>query len=100
MNQKILDDAKAAGFDVSDEQISVHGNSNDLILNNMMAKFAALQIPEGYRLVPIEATDAMIEAAMSRYKHQSYSQAYAFKEMHRLNFLYDYKAMIEASPKP
>ena len=51
---KLLDDAKAAGFDVSDEQISVHGNSNDLILNDMMAKFAAFQIPDGYKLVPIE----------------------------------------------
>ena len=46
MNQKLLDDAKAAGFDVSDEKISVHGNSNDLILNNMMAKFSALQQPQ------------------------------------------------------
>ena len=43
---KLLDDAQAAGFDVSDEQISVHGNSNDLILNDMMAKFAALQQPQ------------------------------------------------------
>ena len=57
-----------------------------------------MQIPDGYKLVPLEATDEMIDAAMSRYKHQSDSQAYAFKEMHRLNFRYDYKAMIAASP--
>ena len=46
MMTKLLDDAKAAGFYVSDEQISVHGNSNDIILNNMIAKFAALQQPQ------------------------------------------------------
>ena len=47
MNKKLLDDAKAAGFDIDGLTINVDITEN-------LAKFAALQIPDGYKLVPIE----------------------------------------------
>ena len=151
MNNKLLDDALAAGFCTIGDEIYTCEQYEARNITKELAKFAALQqpqesketalqqynaltvgsvdpdpierlrfflsislkgqdwldvekfiddlqIPDGYTLVPIEPTDEMIDAAMSRYKHQSDSQAYAFKEMHRLNFRYDYKAMIDVSP--
>ena len=149
MNNKLLDDALAAGFCTIGDEIYTCEQYEARNITKELAKFAALQqpqqpktalekyneligglpilpierlrfflslslkgqdwldvekfiddlqIPDGYKLVPIEPTDEMIDAAMSRYKHQSDSQAYAFKEMHRWNFFYDYEAMIDASP--
>ena len=56
-------------------------------------------VPEGFTLVPNGPTEAMISAAMSRYKHQSDSAAINFMQMHRENFKQDYMAMLAAAPK-
>ena len=59
--RKLLDDAKAAGFDVeSDKVISDTFHIN---ITEKLAKFAALQIPEGYKLMPLKLTDKMKWAA-------------------------------------
>ena len=55
--------------------------------------------PEGFTLAPNEPTEAMISAAMSRYKHPSDSAAINFMQMHRENFKQDYMAMLAAAPK-
>lgn len=55
--------------------------------------------PEGMVMVPMEPTEAMIEAAMGRYQHRSESAARHFMDMHRENFRCDYLAMIAASEK-
>ena len=52
MNNKLLDDAKKAGFYVSDEGFIFHFDGFDI--NRQLAKFAALQIPDGYDLVKNE----------------------------------------------
>ena len=64
---KLLDDAKAAGFYVDINGIITVGagvwkNTRNKPLNEKLAKFAALQIPDGYKLVPIEPTDEMLQA--------------------------------------
>ena len=49
---KLLEDAKEAGFDIEGDEVieSISG----WIITNRMAKFAALQIPIGYKLMPID----------------------------------------------
>ena len=70
MNNKLLDDARAAGFDVySDEPNIIYldttnaHNWDELDVTVKLAKFAALQIPDGYTLVPIEPTEEMLNNA-------------------------------------
>jgi hypothetical protein len=48
-------------------------------------------------MVPREATEAMLDAAMNRYKHVSPEARLHFFQMHRENFRCDYKAMIAAA---
>ena len=50
--RKLLKDAKAAGFYVSDEGFIF--NFDGFNINRELAKFAALQMPDGYELVKNE----------------------------------------------
>ena len=63
MKNKILEDAKKAGFYVSNEGSIFNFDGFDI--NRQLTKFAALQIPEGYQLVPIEPTKEMLESVSS-----------------------------------
>ena len=49
---KLLDDAKAAGFDIRNEQVC--SDTFHINITEKLVKFAALQIPEGYHLVQNE----------------------------------------------
>ena len=82
---KLLDDAKAAGFKVeSDKVISDTFHIN---ITEKLAKFAELQIPDGYKLMPIKLTDKMRwSASLEMPLHHG-----------RLDKMYD--AMIAASPQ-
>ena len=57
---------------------------------------APVEQPDMVR-VPREPTDAMIEAAMNRYKHVSPEAKARYIQMQRENFRCDYKAMIAAA---
>ena len=48
-------------------------------------------------MVPREPTEAMLDAAMNRYKHVSPEAKARYTQMHRENFRCDYKAMIAAA---
>ena len=87
MNQKLLDDAKAAGFCVDKDNHVWSSTSGDSdIITVQLAKFAALQIPDGYKLMPIKLTDKMRwSASLEMPLHHG-----------RLDKIYD--AMIAASP--
>ncbi|HNC91781.1 MAG TPA: hypothetical protein PL000_22885 [Anaerolineales bacterium] len=50
-------------------------------------------------LVPREPTEAMLDAAMNRYKHVSPEAKARYTQMHRENFRCDYRAMIAAAEK-
>ena len=50
-------------------------------------------------MVPREPTEAMLDAAMNRYKHVSPEAKARYTQMHRENFRCDYKAMIAAAEK-
>ena len=79
---KLLEDAKAAGLlDIVDDEFLVR---NDFV--NILAKFAALQIHDGYKLMPIKLTDKMRwSASLEMPLHHG-----------RLDKMYD--AMIASSP--
>ena len=49
---KLLDDAKDAGFDIRNEQVC--SDTFHINITEKLAKFAALQIPEGYHLAQNE----------------------------------------------
>ena len=91
MNNKLLDDAKAAGFYVSDEGFIFHFDGFDI--NRQLAKFAALQIPDGYKIVPIEDTEYMNDMGFKAYQLNSTGN-YTFRQM--ISCIYQY--MIDASP--
>ena len=62
MNQKLLDDARKAGliYDYGN-YIDTRGNQHNKVhYEKMLAKFAELQIPDGYKLVPIEPSDEIL----------------------------------------
>ena len=48
-------------------------------------------------MVPREPTEAMLDAAMNRYKHVGPEAKARYTQMHRENFRCDYKAMIAAA---
>ena len=50
-------------------------------------------------MVPREPTEAMLDAAMNRYKHVSPEAKARYTQMHRENFRCDYRAMIAAAEK-
>lgn len=58
---------------------------------------AAPVVQPGMVLVPREPTEAMLDAAMNRYKHVSPEAKARYTQMHRENFRCDYKAMIAAA---
>ena len=93
MNNKLLEDAVAAGF-CTDEKGNIWVNSPRSVhfcCQNELAKFAELQIPNGYKLVPTEPTDEMADAAWEAY---FYSNKPALFNMLRDGL----KAAISASP--
>lgn len=66
--------------------------------------YAAPVVQPDMVMVPREPTEAMLDAAMNRYKNVSPEARLRFFQMHRENFRCDYKAMIaaaaqETSPK-
>ena len=71
---KLLDDAKAAGFHISgdDAFIIVYEPCNNVNITKELIKFAALQIPEGYKLVPIEF-NISVKALLFNQKYGSLS---------------------------
>ena len=56
---KLLDDANAAGFDVIDDDVYSSDSYEAEVITDELAKFADLQIPDGYKLMPIKLTDKM-----------------------------------------
>ena len=92
---KLLDDAKAAGFGVFQGEIyaniSYKENDDNRVITKNLAKFAALQIPDGYRLVPIEPTHEMIDEGFQNLPCTPRGLTYkTTKDV--------YKAMLDASP--
>ena len=61
--RKILDDARAAGFCVVDEVIYADEWNGIVLDKNKLAKFAELQIPDGYQLVRIKAIETLAKLA-------------------------------------
>jgi len=59
--------------------------------------YAAPVVQPDMVMVPREATEAMLDAAMNRYKHVSPEARLRFFQMHRENFRWDYRAMIAAA---
>ena len=59
--------------------------------------FAAPVVQPDMVMVPREPTEAMLDAAMNRYKHVSPEAKARYTQMHRENFRCDYKAMIAAA---
>ena len=59
--------------------------------------YAAPIVQPDMVMVPREATEAMLDAAMNRYKHVSPEAKARYTQMHRENFRCDYKAMIAAA---
>ena len=59
--------------------------------------YAAPVIPPDMVIAPREPTEAMLDAAMNRYKHVSPEAKARYTQMHRENFRCDYKAMIAAA---
>ena len=59
--------------------------------------YAAPVVQPDMVMVPMEPTEAMIDAAMNRYKHVSPEAKARYTQMHRENFRCDYKAMIAAA---
>ena len=59
--------------------------------------YAAPVVQPDMVLVPREPTEAMLDAAMNRYKHVSPEAKARYTQMHRENFRCDYKAMIAAA---
>ena len=53
----------------------------------------------GMVMVPREPTEAMLDAAMNRYKHVSPEAKARYTKMHRENFRCDYRAMIAEAEK-
>ena len=90
---KLLDDAKAAGFHIYNEDVITADFSQ--IINNKLAKFAALQIPDGYKLVPIEPTEEMRKSAICE---QSHRRRLSLSEYGDIPATETYKAMLAASP--
>ena len=91
MNNKLLDDAKAAGFHIYNEDVITADFSQ--IINNKLARFAALQIPDGYKLVPIEDTEYMNDMGFKAYQLNSTGNS-TFQQM--ISCIYE--AMLDASP--
>ena len=93
---KLLDDAKAAGFNTDGERVTIFGKQYSSVHNSditeELAKFAALQIPDGYKLVPIEPTLEMLEAAFA--DEITLSEAYT---TYGIQF-HIWEAMLDASP--
>ena len=61
--------------------------------------FAAPVVQPDMVTVPREPTEAMLDAAMNRYKHVSPEAKARYTQMHRENFRCDYRAMIAAAEK-
>ena len=59
--------------------------------------YAAPVVQPDMVMVPREPTEAMLDAAMNRYKHVSPEAKARYTQMHRENFRCDYKAMIAAA---
>lgn len=59
--------------------------------------YAAPVVQPDMVMVPREPTEAMLDAAMNRYKHVSPEAKARYTQMHRDNFRCDYKAMIVAA---
>ena len=59
--------------------------------------YAAPVVQPDMVMVPMEPTEAMIDAAMNRYKHVSPEAKARYTKMHRENFRCDYRAMIAAA---
>ena len=88
---KLLDDAWEAGFVVMDDEIYLHAGRNSCAITSQLIKFAELQIPDGYKLVPIEPTVDMIESTLHIFDLERHSR--------QLKLGIDtYKAMLAASP--
>ena len=61
--------------------------------------YAAPVVQPDMVMVPREPTEAMLDAAMNRYKHVSPEAKARYTQMHRENFRCDYRAMIAAAEK-
>ena len=59
--------------------------------------YAAPVVQPDMVMVPREATEAMLDAAMNRYQHVSPEAKARYTQMHRENFRCDYRAMIAAA---
>ena len=83
MNKKLLDNAREAGFEV----VTTYAFAGTRIVNKELTKFAELQIPEGYKLAPIEpAEDELDKSAKLRL---------SFKSDTGYNVISDYKITLE-----
>ena len=87
---KLLDDAKAAGFEIINGHIFAGKN----VINEKLAKFAALQIPDGYELVKNEySKNENLEIPTLEQMREIFAQ-YPNKNMQTITFDADlYKLM-------
>ena len=67
------------------------------IAESITPLFAAPVVPPDMVMVPREATEAMLDAAMNRYKHVSPEAKARYTQMHRENFRCDYRTMLAAA---
>ena len=93
MKQKLLDDAQVSGFCVVDEVIYADEWNGIVLDKNKLDKFAELQIPDGYKLVPIEDTEYMNDMGFKAYQQYSNGNS-TFQVM----ISQIYKAMLAVSP--
>ena len=97
MNNKLLDDARAAGFYIDNNKHKDLSASN-IFLIELLTKFAELQIPNGYKLVPTEPTDEMLNNAGKAW-NEILSMASGDEYLSwQFALTIKYKAMLDASP--
>ena len=64
MNKKLLDDAQAVGFHTTTAcPDHVYAEADGMDITQELAKFAELQIPDGYQLVRIKAIETLAKLA-------------------------------------
>ena len=80
-----------------EEEAQNYCDTKAQIAESITPLYAAPVVQPDMVMVPMEPTEAMLDAAMNRYKHVSPEAKARYTQMHRENFRCDYKAMIAAA---
>ena len=82
-----------------EEEAQNYCDTKAQIAESITPLYAAPVVQPDMVMVPMEPTEAMIDAAMNRYKHVSPEAKARYTKMHRENFRCDYRAMIAEAEK-